>query len=79
MSSYSYSKNTSRFAFGINRNDTAKKAGSNSFVISTLPSGEGMYSTGTTQVNMTIKEAKALQGFLNQRLPVTVTGDSSDV
>ncbi len=78
MSSYSYTKNTSRFAFGINRNDTAKKAGSNSFVISTLPSEGGMYSTGTTQVNMTIKEAKALQGFLNQRLPV-VTGDSSDV
>ena len=78
MSSYSYTKNTSRFAFGINRNDTAKSAGCNSFVISTLPSGEGMYSTGTTQVNMTIKEAKALQGFLNQRLPV-VTADSSDV
>jgi len=77
MSSHSYTKNTSRFTFGINRNDTAKSAGCNSFVISTLPAEGQQYSTGTTQVNMTIKEAKALQGFLNQRLPVT--GDSSDV
>lgn len=77
MSSYSYNKNTSRFAFEINRNDTAKSAGCNSFSISTLPAVGQKYSTGTTTMNMTIKEAKALQGFLNQRLPVT--GDSSDV
>jgi len=70
MSSYSYNKNTSRFAFDITRNDTAKSAGCNSFSISTLPAEGQQYSTGTTTVNMTIKEAKALQGFLNQRLPV---------
>ena len=77
MSSVNYKKNTQRFTFGLNRNMTAKKAGSNSFYISTNPTQDGFYSTGTTQINMTVKEAKALQGFLNQRLPVT--GDSSDV
>jgi len=71
MSSVSYTKNTSRFAFDINRNDTAKKAGGNSLVISTLPAEGQQYATGTTSVNMTIKEAKALQGFLNQRLPIS--------
>jgi hypothetical protein len=79
MSVTSYSKNTSRFNFEINRNDTAKSAGCNNFIIATKPA-DGYYSTGTTQMNMTIKEAKALQGFLNQRLPVVaVTGDSSNV
>ncbi len=75
MSTVNYTKNTSRFAFGITRNSTAKKAGSNQFTISTVPT-EGQYSTGTTQLNMTIKEAQALQSFLNQRL---TTGDSSNV
>jgi len=68
-------KSTSRFAFGISRNDTAKKAGSNSLTIATVPNG-GHYSTGTSQINMTIKEAKVLQSFLNQRLTI---GDSSNV
>lgn len=77
MSSYNYSKNTQRFQFGITRNDTAKKAGSNMFVIATNPYEGQKYATGTTQMNMTIKEAKALQGFLNHRLPVT--GDSDNI
>jgi len=76
MSNVTHTKNTSRFAFGITRNDTAKKAGSNVLTISTKPAEGQQYSVGTTQINMTIKEATALQGFLNQRL---VTGDSLTV
>jgi hypothetical protein len=68
-----YKKNTSRFSFGISRNLTAKKAGSNNLTIQTLPVDGQQYATGTTQINMTIKEARALQSFLNHRL---VTGDS---
>jgi hypothetical protein len=76
MSQHSYTKNTSRFSFGISRNTTAKKAGSNNLVIQTLPVEGQQYSTGTTQINMSIKEAKVLQSFLNQRL---VAGDLTNV
>ena len=64
--SYSNTKTTSRFQFGISRNTTAKKAGSNVVTISTLPASNGQYSTGTTQLQMTVKEAQALQSFLNE-------------
>ena len=75
MSTVNFTKNTSRFSFGISRNDTAKRAGSNQLTIATVPY-EGQYSTGTSQINMTIKEAKVLQSFLNHRL---TTGDLSNV
>ena len=68
MSEVNYNKSTTRFAFGISRNDTAKKAGSNVLTIETLPAQGQKYSVGTTQIHMTIKEATALQGFLNDSL-----------
>lgn len=73
---YFNEKSTARFDFGVYRNPTAKKAGSNMFTISTRPADGQQYSVGTTTISMTIKEAQALQGFLNKSL---TTGDSSDV
>ena len=66
--SYNNTKTTSRFQFGISRNTTAKKAGSNVVTIATLPASGQQYSMGTTQISMTVKEAVALQGLLNESL-----------
>jgi hypothetical protein len=66
--SYNNTKTTSRFAFGISRNPTAKKAGSNVVTIATRPAEGQQYSVGTTQISMTVKEATALQSFLNESL-----------
>ena len=74
--SYTNSKSTKRFSFGISRNPTAKKAGSNVVTIATLPYEDGQYSVGQTSVTMTVREAKALQGFLNSELS---SDDSIDV
>ena len=63
--SYNNTKITSRFQFGISRNTTAKKAGSNVVTIATNPEESSKYSTGTTQISMTVKEARVLQTFLN--------------
>ena len=71
--SYNNTKITSRFQFGISRNTTAKKAGSNVFTIATRPAVNGQYAVGTTQLQMTVKEAQVLQAFLNDSL------SSSDV
>ena len=71
--SYNNTKITSRFEFGISRNTTAKKAGSNVFTIATRPAANGQYAVGTTQLQMTVKEAQVLQAFLNDSL------SSSDV
>ncbi len=49
------------------RNATSKQAGSNVVTIATN-AGDGFYSTPTTQLSMTVKEARALQGFLNTTL-----------
>ena len=65
--SYSKSKSTKRFNFEINRNDTSHRAGSNNVVISTNSSTD-RYSTGTTAMRMTIKEARALNSFLSSQL-----------
>ena len=65
---FSTTKSTKRFSFGINRNPTAKKAGSNIVTIATLPAEESQYSVGQTSLTMTVREARALQGFLNQNL-----------
>ena len=67
MNTYSKQYQTSRFSFGINRNSTSKQAGSNTVTIATN-AGDGFYSTPTTQLSMTVKEARALQGFLNSNL-----------
>ena len=65
---YFNEKSTSRFDFGVYRNTTAKKAGSNMFTISTRPYEGQQYSVGTTTISMSIREAQALQSFLNESL-----------
>ena len=59
MSNYLNEKSTSRFDFGVYRNATAKKAGSNMFTISTRPADGQQYSVGTTTISMSIREAQA--------------------
>ena len=65
---FSKTKSTKRFSFGINRNTTAKKAGSNIVTISTLPYEDSQYSVGQTSLTMTVREAQALKSFLNENL-----------
>ena len=67
--SFTKSKSTKRFSFGINRNSTAKKAGSNVVTIATNPES-GRYSYGGTSLTMTVREAQALQLFLNEHLTI---------
>ena len=74
---YQKNYNTKRFTFGINRNDTSKQAGSNVVTIATRPEDGGFYSTSTTQLSMTVKEARALQGFLNSEFAAVDSDDSS--
>jgi len=62
------SKSTKRFEYTVERNDTAKQAGSNIVTIATLPPEEGQYSIGQTSLTMTVREAKALNSFLNSTL-----------
>ena len=69
---YSKSKSTKRFSFDISRNPTAKKAGSNVVTIATNPDS-GRYSSGGTQLTMTVREAQALQSFLNENLDYSGT------
>ena len=80
---YSKTKSTKRFSFGINRNPTAKKAGSNIVTIATVPADSDYYSTSTVGLTMTVKEATALQGFLNSELggyaPVADDVGSTDI
>ena len=71
---YFSEKSTSRFNFGVYRNTTSKKAGANMLTIETRPQG-GQYSVGTTTIGMTIREAQALQSFLNS----TLSQDSTEV
>lgn len=66
--SYTNSKSTKRFSFGISRNQTAKQAGSNIVTIATLPAEDSQYSVGQTALTMTVREARALQSFLNSEL-----------
>jgi len=65
--SYTKTKSTKRFDFTVNRNYTAKQAGSNIVTIATRPE-DGRYSVGSSSLTMTVKEAQALQGFLNSTL-----------
>ena len=75
---YSKTKSTKRFSFGIQRNTTSHKAGNNVVTIATNGSDD-YYSTSTVGLTMTVKEAKALQRFLNDQLPVAPTPEGSDV
>ena len=65
---YNKTKTTKRFTFGVNRNTTAKKAGSNIVTIATNPVEGSQYSVGQTSLTLTVREAQALQGFLNEQL-----------
>ena len=67
MSNFSKTKSTKRFNFTVNRNFTAKKAGSNTVTIETN-SSDSYYTGGTSSLTMTVKEAQALQSFLNETL-----------
>jgi hypothetical protein len=71
MSSYNKSKSTKRFTYSINRNDTAKQAGSNIVTIQTNPQ-DGQYSVGQSSLTMTVKEAMVLQSFLDRNLSPTL-------
>ena len=64
---YSKKKNTKRFNFQVDRNSTAKKAGSNTVTISTRPY-DGQYSVSQTSLTLTVREAQALNNFLNESL-----------
>jgi len=71
----SKSKNTKRFHFGLNRDSKSHRAGANTVTILSkdydTTAGRG-YSFQANEVpgtvTMTVKEAKALQGFLNKYL-----------
>ena len=71
---YSKTKSTKRFSFGITRNSTAHKAGGNSLTISTNQSPDSGDSVGQTALTMTVREAQALQGFLNEQFGYDVDG-----
>ena len=62
---YNKNQSTKRFSFGITRNSTSHKAGANVVTIASNPEESSKYSTGTTQISMTVKEARVLQTFLN--------------
>lgn len=74
--SYQNTKSTKRFNFGISRNSTSHKAGANSVTIATRQ-GDGYYAAGGVQMSMTVKEARALQSFLNSELDYNVDSDTS--
>lgn len=74
---YTKTKNTKRFSFEINRNDTSHQAGANTVTISTNPISE-FYSAGTSAMTLTVKEAKALNMFLSAELAPVPVLDSSD-
>jgi len=70
---YMKNQSTKRFSFGITRNPTSKKAGANVVTIATNADDSAYYSTPTTQLSMTVKEARVLQGFLNETLASDAT------
>ena len=63
-------KSTKRFGFELARNTVSKKAGSNILTISTKNSTD-RYSTGQSNLTLTVREASALQSFLNENLPIS--------
>ena len=65
--SVSKTKSTKRFNFSINRDSKSHKAGANTVTIGTNTQ-DSYYSAGTTQMTMTVKEARAFQSFLNTHL-----------
>ena len=77
MSNFTKSKKTKRFNFSVSRNFTSHAVGANTFTIvgrDYQPSQTRGYQTDTGtfspghSLTMTVKEAQALQKFLNETL-----------
>ena len=64
---YTKSKSTKRFNFGIDRNTTSHQKGANTVTIGTRVDGSP-FSTSSSTITMTVKEALALQRFLNSNI-----------
>lgn len=76
---YTKSKSTKRFTFELNRNESSHKAGANTVTIATNPTTD-RYSSGTSTMVLTVKEAKALSSFLSSELSMPpVEDDSVDI
>ena len=60
-------KSTKRFDFRVSRNPKSHQTGANTVTISTGGDTE-RYSGSTTSLTMTVREAQALQSFLNENL-----------
>ena len=75
---YTKTKNTKRFSFEINRNDTSHQAGANTVTISTNPSS-ALYAAGTSAMTLTVKEARALNLFLSDELAPALAADADAV
>ena len=56
---------TRNMSFSVRQGDTSKRAGANRFTLTTTPDD---WQSPTATVNMTIREARSLQRFLNQTL-----------
>ena len=65
---FSKSKSTKRFQFGINRNPASHQRGANIVTIGTRLEYGDKYNISSSNLTMTVKEAKALQSFLNSYL-----------
>ena len=76
---YTNQKSTKRFTYGISRNPVSHKAGANTFTISTNPADGQQYSTGTVGLTMSVREARALQSFLNTELSYDASEASPSV
>ena len=68
---YTKSKSTKRFNFGIDRNPGSHQRGYNVVTIGTRPVKSDAYYPSASRITMTVKEAKALQSFLNSYLDNT--------
>ena len=64
----SKSKSTKRFNFDLNRNTVSHQRGANTFSIGTKTGSSSDYDVASSTITMTVKEARALQGFLNSYL-----------
>ena len=65
----SKSKSTKRFNFNLSRNTVSHQRGANTFSIRTrVDSSPTNYDVASSRITMTVKEAKALQSFLNSHL-----------
>ena len=73
-------KATKRFTYFLNLDTTSHKAGANNLTIKNNVGQDNAHDTGTTgtstygtTMTMTVREAKALQRFLNENLTTDTT------